>query len=250
MSDEAKNGLVLIDFGGDVVDRARLFFSIQPANVHTVVFPAIKRTANLVRRETTKAIREKYDISVANLRAEENVQMYSKIGEDKFYTYIHYRAYKGIPLFRFNGVTPKYPKVDTSKLVPVIMAGLRAPIVKSANERRAQWQMVYPGVEASAHVLKGNSNKKLENTFVATMKSGHTGIFKRTGAATSGLYGGNDEIQELYGPNIVQMLGNREVQDKITQKAEAYFVARIEHEIDRLWAQNFLSDEQWGEMNR
>ena len=111
MSDEAKNGLVLIDFGGDVVDRARLFFSIQPANVHTVVFPAIKRTANLVRRETTKAIREKYDISVANLRAEENVQMYSKIGEDKFYTYIITEHIKAFLYFVSTGSLQNIPRL-------------------------------------------------------------------------------------------------------------------------------------------
>lgn len=236
MSEEAKNGLVLTDFGGDIVDKARLLFGDFPARVDSVVRPAIKRTATMVRNETSRAIRERYDISAENLRSEENVQMHHTIGNNVFYAYIHYRSYKGIPLFRFNGVTPKYPKKDTSDTTAAVIAGYG---------NKAKWRMVNPGVEASVHVLKGNSNKKLEDTFVAIMKSGHTGIFKRTGGVTGGIYGGSDEIKELYGPNIVQMLGNKAVQDKITKKAETYFVDRMEHEIQRL-----LDDERWADLNK
>ena len=63
------------------------------------------------------------------------------------------------------------------------------------------------------------------------MESGHIGIFERTGGITSG---GNNEIKELQGSSVPQMLGSKEVQDELVNKASQKFEERMEHEIMRI----------------
>jgi hypothetical protein len=63
------------------------------------------------------------------------------------------------------------------------------------------------------------------------MKSGHVGIFERTGGVSST---GSDSIRELMGSSIPQMLGNPEVQQKLTNEAIAKFDERLDHEVQRI----------------
>ena len=216
MSDEA-NGLVSMEgFGKAAVDKAELLLGGMPTEFDKAIQASMKRAASAVKTETAKAIGENYDISAENIRTSQNVKMSYTVKNGVFTANIRFRGIK-IPLFRYNGTTPKYPKVDEGRNVSAVIAG--------------QWRTVHPGVEASAHVLKSTSPKKLEDTFVATMKSGHTGIFERTGGVTPN---GSDEIKELMGLSVPQMLGNKEVQDKITEKAEKVFEERMEHETLRI----------------
>ena len=63
------------------------------------------------------------------------------------------------------------------------------------------------------------------------MKSGHTGIFRRTGGATST---GGDELKEIMGSSVPQMIGNEEVLQKISKEAAEKFEERLEHEVLRI----------------
>lgn len=216
MSEEAKGLVSLENFGSEAINKAELLLGGMPLQLDKAIQAAMKRTSSAVKAETAKAISENYDISAENIRASQNVKMSYTIQNGVFTANIRYRG-KKIPLFRYNGTSPKYPKTDEGKTVTAVITG--------------QWRTVHPGVDASAHVLKSTSPKKLEDTFVATMKSGHTGIFERTGGTTPN---GSDEIRELMGLSVPQMLGNKEVQDSISKKAEKVFEERMEHETLRI----------------
>ena len=88
--------------------------------------------------------------------------------------------------------------------------------------------MVHPGAAAYGHVLKSTSPKQFQNAFVAKMANGHIGIFERTGGMT-----GNDldEIEELYGPSVPQMLGNQEVAEQLTGEAMESFEKNLDQYV-------------------
>ncbi len=82
-----------------------------------------------------------------------------------------------------------------------------------------------------------NGRKTIKHAFIATMESGHTGVFLRTGKAHkrvekngrvrwSGL-----PIRELYGPSIPDAVGNEAVSKAVTQMIDRKFPAILAHEI-------------------
>lgn len=83
-----------------------------------------------------------------------------------------------------------------------------------------------PGMPLRAST-KRSGGKDIPTAFVATMKNGHIGVFRRTG-------GSRYPIKELYGPSVAQMLGEQNVQQGIMDKASERFVERLDHEIGRV----------------
>ena len=120
-----------------------------------------------------------------------------------------------IPLFRFDGASPHQPTRDTSGRLPVM----------SGEEH---WRLMYPSVAASGHVLKSTSPYSFERAFVARMGTGHTGIFERTGGMTSR---GKDEIEELFGPSVPQMLGSEDVEKALAEDAMKSFEKDLDHDV-------------------
>ena len=88
--------------------------------------------------------------------------------------------------------------------------------------------MLYPSVAASGHVLKSTSPYSFERAFVARMGTGHTGIFERTGGMTSR---GKDEIEELFGPSVPQMLGSEDVEKALAEDAMKSFEKDLDHDV-------------------
>ena len=93
------------------------------------------------------------------------------------------------------------------------------------------WKTVHPGITAAGHQFKSTSPVTIPNTFVAQMSNGHTGIFERTGGATDS---DGDEIRELMGSSVPQMLGNEEVEQRLGEESMEKFEERLDHEIIRL----------------
>ena len=58
--------------------------------------------------------------------------------------------------------------------------------------------------------------------------TGHTGIFKRTGGMTSSNL---DEIEELFGPSVPQMLGSQEVAEKLAGEAVESFEKNLDQYV-------------------
>jgi DNA-binding protein len=87
------------------------------------------------------------------------------------------------------------------------ITGYRIPLMAFG----ASWtRKMQPG--ASFRVLKGGGRKSVRGAFIATMKSGHRGVFRR-----SGKFGRNknpklEKIAEMYSVSLPQQFRNRVVQ--------------------------------------
>ena len=186
-----------------------------PGGIDKAVKSAMTRTVQNLRTNSGRVIRERYDISQKNIRADENIKV--------SYTYLNgvqahiiFWGHK-IPLYRYGGAKPKEPTPDVSRRVAAKING--------------KWLLSNPGVAASGHQLNSTSPTKFDDAFVARMKSGHIGIFERTGDKTEK---GGDAIEELMGSSVPTMLGNEEVERKLSEKAVEKFDERLNHEVSRI----------------
>lgn len=203
---------------GDALARAERLLEGVPNGIEKAVGSAINRATAHLRSASTKAARERYAISAANLRAEETVSV-AYTYQNGVQAYVHFSG-KRIPLYRFDGARPAQPTYDTNRWVPV-MLGMRA-------DGEGKWRLVHPGTSAFGHVLKSTSPHQFQFAFVAKMNNGHIGIFERTGGMTSN---SKDELEELYGPSVPQMLGNQEVAEKLTDEAMKSFEKNLDQYV-------------------
>lgn len=182
--------------GQEALNRAEKLLSNIPGGVEKAVRSAMSRTVSGLRANTVKAARERYDIKAGDVRTNEAVRVrYSY--QNGVQADILFSG-KRIPLHRFGGSAPKVPT---------------------------------PGQAARGHVLKSTSPTRFLSAFVAQMKSGHIGIFERTGGKNSA---GRDEIRELISPSVPQMLGSEQVTERLDKIAAERFSKEFEHAVDAI----------------
>lgn len=198
--------------GRETMDRAARLLSGIKGGTEKAVKRAMARSVAHLRTESAREIRKQYAISTANIRANETVHVRYTY-QNGVQAYVTFSGHK-IPLHRYDGSAPAVPTQDTSRWVRVIIDG--------------KWLKVHPSVPARGHQLKSTSPKQYINAFVARMKSGHTGIFERTGGATST---GRDEIKEIMGSSVPQMLSSKAVEERLAKGAMEKFEQRLDHEI-------------------
>ena len=197
------------------LERARKLLQGIPGGMDRAAKAAMGRAVSHLRTDSAKAIRERYDISAANIRANENVRVrYSyQEGVQAFVTFMGGK----IPLFRYGGASPGGPAYDTSRRVPMMIHG--------------QWRMAHPGLAAHGHQLKSTSPALFEHAFVARMASGHVGIFARDGGKSRT---GGDSISEIMGSSVPSMLGSPQVAEKLAKESMDKFAERLDHEVLRI----------------
>lgn len=203
--------------GADKFKEAEQQLADIPGGMERALKSAIKRSVSYLRTQSTKEIRERYDITRKNIRAEQNVKVRYRYFNG-IEAQITFRGNK-IPLYRYGGSSPKKPTVNAEKTVMAIVNGKLRP--------------VHPGIAASGHQLVSTSPTTFNNAFVAQMKSSHVGIFERTGGKTAT---GDAEIKELMGSSVPQMLGSEEVRESLGQKTYDKFEERLNHEVNRILA--------------
>lgn len=199
---------------GSLEDAQRLLAGI-PGGVEKAVRSAMSRATSHLRTNASREIRKRYAISDSALRTAQTVKISYSYGNGVVASVLF--SGSKIPLYRFNGTTPSQPAVDKQRLVNVIING--------------NWRKVHPGIAASGHQLKDTAPTRFENSFVARMNAGHIGIFERTGGVSSG---GADEVREIMGSSVPQMLGNEAVSKSVAENALAKFDERLEHEVSRI----------------
>ena len=187
-----------------------------PSTVDKALKNAMRRTAQHICSNSSKRIRERYAISISNIRAEENVGISYRyapgLGAEASVNF----SGRKIPLYRYDGAAPKTPTYSDD-FVNVVING--------------NWRRVHPSTPSSGHQLKGTAPVKFDNAFTLQFKSGHIGIFERTGGVTSD---GNDEVKEVMGSSVPQMLGNETVTKKLSEDAAAKFDEQMSHEVDAI----------------
>ena len=182
---------------------------------------AAQRAASHLRTNAAKAIREKYDISAAALRTEENVKTQIVTGDSGTTAYVTFRG-KKIPLHRYGGASPKEPAFDVGRWAPAFIGG--------------EWRRVHPGIAATGHQFIAKPVTKFTRAFVARMWAGsggdsHTGIFERSRRLREDK---SSRLRELMGSSVPQMLGNPDVAVRLADEAMEKFDQRLEDNINRL----------------
>lgn len=206
------SGIQVEAAGKDALDRATKLLAGIDGGIERAIKSAMPRAVSHLRTNSARAIRERYAISTSNLRTEENIKVRYTY-QNGVQAFVNFAGHK-IPLYRYTGASPAQPTQNTSELLAAMIAG--------------KWRMVHPGVAASGHQLKSTSPQQFQDAFVARMGSGHVGIFERTGGSSSK---GGDEIKELMGSSIPQMIGHREVSEKLARESMEKFEDRLEHEV-------------------
>lgn len=208
--------------GQEALSQAERMLAGIPGGIEKAVRSAVSRAASRLRTLSAQTIRERYAISQANIRANENVQI-SYTYRDGVQAHVRF-AGERIPLYRFNGAAPAQPTKDTSAGRVPVMHGMLA-------NGNGKWHLMYPGVPAHGHALKSTSPALFPHAFVARMKTGHVGIYERTGGMTSR---DKDELEELFGPSVPQMLGSQEVAEKLAVQAMETFEERLVQTVNAI----------------
>ena len=206
--------------GAEKFQKAEQMLADVPGGMDRALKSATKRAVSFLRTQSTKEIRQRYDITRKDIRAEQNIRV-----NYRYFNGIEARvSFRGnkIPLWRYGGSSPKTPTVNPDKTVMAIVNGNLRP--------------VHPGIAAAGHQLLSTAPFKFDNAFVATVKAGtggktHTGIFERTGGRMAN---GGAAIKEIMGSSVPQMVGGEDVAESLTDQAMDKFEERLVHEVDAI----------------
>ena len=198
--------------GKETLDRAERLLAGIEGGMDKAVREALSRAVSHLRANSAKAIRERYAISAANIRAGENVKVSYDYRNGPMAAVMFYG--QKIPLYRYDGAAPAQPTPDTSKWVEAMVNGM--------------YRWVHPSVAARGHQLKTTSPTQFRHAFTARMKSGHVGIFERTGEVDSK---GGDAIKELMGSSVPEMLGSPDVAEALAKESMRKFEERLDHNV-------------------
>ena len=194
------------------LEKASVLLRGVTGGTNKAIKSAMQRAVSKLRNSTSKAVRERYAISASVAKSSPSIRY--TIG-DGVSVEITWKGGK-IQLAKFQGSSTS-PAWDTSRLVAI--------------PKGDRWIQVHPGREAKGHVLTSTGPQVLTNSFVAHFKSGHAGIFERTGGRTSG---GAEKISEKMGLSVPQMVGNDQVYESISEETMETLDERLNHEILRL----------------
>lgn len=203
--------------GSEALKRAEVLLENIPGGVDAAMKAAMSRATAKVRSASVASIQEQYDIDAGNIRPNQAIRTRNRTRPGGVEATVVFSG-KRIPLHRYNGAYPNVPTQD-------IKAGRKPVMVKGV------WTRQYQGVAARGHQFKSTTPREFFTAFVARMKSGHIGIFERTGGVTSE---GSDEIRELMGSSVPQMIGHETVSRKLAEEAYSTFEQNLDAAVLRI----------------
>lgn len=180
----------MIDFTVEKIERAERLLEQIPGAAPKAMARAINRATESTRTEAARKVRSMYYISQKDVTSTIKI---NKASPSDLSAMVLSRG-NLIALTRFR-VTPKKPQPKRKK-------------------------------EIMVRVKRGGGGS-IKKAFVAKMKSGHVGVFKRAGKRRY-------PIDQLYGPSIPEMIGNPRVSGWVEEKASERLDQRLDHEIKRL----------------
>lgn len=192
----------MIEISEETIERISNILAGVPKGAERALSNSMNRGITKIKTGAFKEIKQVYAVQSADLSKSTTVRTKNTSTGD-IAGYVNFSGVK-IPLYKFNA-TPKHGK-------GTVKAG-----------------------------LKRGSMTNFENAFVATMASGHVGIFERTGEqgikSRKDKYGENkhtEKVREIMGLSAPQMIGNEEVITSLEKEAQEVINKRLEHEVDRL----------------
>lgn len=182
----------MIEITSEQIEKVHLLLNNIPRGAEKALSNVVNRANTTIKSEVIKGITSVYSISQTNIRAETNIKMRTQNTGEGIIGTVLFAGHK-LPLYRFN-VSPKKPSQNS--------------MVK-------------------ASLMKSNSQTPFEHAFIAEMKSGHVGVFKRDTRKRL-------PVTEYMGLSTAQMAGNSIVLEKVEEAAQETINKRIEHEISRI----------------
>lgn len=174
------------------VKQATISLQFVEKNIPKAFRSAINRVGQGIKTEVSRKIREKYDIKAGDVKKHGNIRVI-KSNAAKMELLLHSKG-RNIPLIRFKTKPSKPPA--------------RPPKVLTAS-------------------VKKSGGKPIPGAFVAGMRSGHVGVFRRHGMNRL-------PIQELYGPAVPVMMSEESVVEHLQNEAHIRMQKRLDHEVNRV----------------
>lgn len=207
--------VVHIDVGGqEALAKAEQMLGFVSDGYIKAMKEASKRATAYIQANSSKLIQMRYDLPVSTISQEGSVTITYRGGSNGGTEAVVKFAGAKIPLYKYGGASPAEPAWDTSRWVKVPIHG------------KEKW--VHPGLPAYGHQLRGTAAKRFNDAFVAQMKSGHIGIFERTGESTSS---GSDKIEEIMGSAVAQMVANKSIIEELSNKAAKIYEESLNEAI-------------------
>ena len=189
------------------LSQAEALLAGIPGAFDKAVRSAMARAVSKMKSESTKALRERYDISAARVRSNQDVRVEYSFHEGASVT-VRFMGSK-FRLAHFNGsVVGQTHLLDTSKWVHV------------RHYKTGNWITVHPSVSAKGHQLTATAPLPVEHAFPMQV-GGHMGIFANAGG----------KPQEIMGSSVPSMLGHETVSEKLEGPVMDTFLDRLEHEL-------------------
>lgn len=196
-----------IEISAETMERVQALLANVPKGAERAYTNAINRGLSRVKTAAWRGIKQVYTVQASALNKATSTTI-QKASMGNLAGFVRFAGYK-IPLYKFK-VSPRQP--GSNKLV-------------------------------RASVKKGGG-AVFESAFIAAMKSGHVGVFERTGEqgiksrmAKSKTPGGTlhtEKLEEIMGLSAAQMAGQETVSRQVQEEAQQLVNERLEHEIDRL----------------
>lgn len=197
----------MIEISAEAVERVESILAGVPKGADRALSNAINRGLSRVKTGAKKRVKEVYTVQSSAFNEATSTKV-KKASTGSIAGYVHFSRYK-IPLYKFQ-VTPKATGT---------------------------------GKQVKAAVMKG-SGTVFEDAFIAQMKTGHLGVFERTGeqgivsrlakAKSKNGTEHTEKIEEKMGLSAAQMIGNIKVLDAIEKEAQEVINERLEHEVERI----------------
>lgn len=156
---------------------------------------ALNRAIDKAQTEANKAIRERYNLKARSVR-----QAFQKI-----------RAHRNQAVYA----------------AELRVSGAPIRLV----EFGARWSGMKQPVGATVQVLKGGPRKAVRTAFIATMKSGHRGVFVRSGRMGRNRNPRAERISELVGISIPRAFAARVVREATGKAAREMFGRTFEQQL-------------------
>lgn len=162
---------------------------------------ALNKTAVSGRAWLTKAVSKEFNIKQKDVRAAITISKanYSRLRAD-----LSGSGSPGIPLSRFAPTPRRVPSTIHKEGRKVVVMGKRGRPLKRLRTVPGSDRYL-PGAGIKVMVRRG-SRKLVRGAFVATMDSGHVGVFRRAEDGRWGLRSRSQVIEELYGPSPFRIL--------------------------------------------
>lgn len=207
---------VSVSIDHDKIAHVNTMLQAFPDKAIAIYNRAIRRGLKGGRTQAEKEIRERYDIPLSSLREDHSYYTFSEVVQsdgDGVAGHIRF-AGSTIPLYRF------HPEPKNRKYTTRYVNGISG------------WRIT---TEVSAADVKGKMLKR-RTGFIATFKSGHTGIFSRFdefGNTLGKTASGKDKIREFWGFSVRDMLAYDPAREAVRERMREIVEKRIDHELLR-----------------